>query len=136
MPRTPLRKSFSIVRKDDAKRVVYGWASVSSVRKSNGTFEPYIDLQGDWMTDETMEEMAHDYCTNSRATKCMHQGSEIGHCVASMPLTEEIMKVFGIECDRAGWLVAMRITDPLTWAKVASNAFSGFSIGGFAEFEE
>jgi hypothetical protein len=130
-----LRKSFSIVRKDASRRVLYGWASVSSVRKSDGSFAPYRDLQGDWLPDDVMEDMAWSYCRDSRATKAMHSGDEVGYCVASMPLTEEVQKAFGIACDRTGWLVAMKITDPATWDRFVKNEFSGLSIGGYAEFE-
>jgi hypothetical protein len=132
--RTPLRKMFTIVAKREAQRVVYGWLSVSSLKK-NGVFEPYQDLQGDWIPDPVMEEMAFDYMTNSRATKCMHAGKQVGHCVASLPLTEQVQRAFNIDADRSGWLVAMKVTDDATWQRVVRNEFSGFSVGGFAEYE-
>jgi hypothetical protein len=127
-----LRKHFVITKRDDAQRIIYGWASVSSIRKSDGSFEPYTDLQGDTIDDDVMEDMAHDYVEKSRSTKAMHQGNAVGHCVASMPLTQEVMKAFGISCDRAGWVVAMKITDDATWTRVTNNEFAGLSIGGTA----
>jgi hypothetical protein len=44
MAKAPLRKRFPIVAKREAQRVVYGWASVSAIKKSDGSFEPYVDL--------------------------------------------------------------------------------------------
>jgi hypothetical protein len=135
MTATPIRKSFAVVRKDTQRQVIYGWAMVSSVRKSDGSFAPYQDLQGDHLPDNVVEDMAWDYCVNSRTTKAMHSGAEVGYCVGSMPLTAEVQKAFGIECDRTGWLVAMKITDPKVWDQIVKNQFAGLSIGGYGEYE-
>ena len=135
MTKTPLRKTFTAIAKNAAKQVIYGWASVTSIKK-NGAFVDYVDLQGDHISDAVCEDMAWDFCVNSRAAKAMHRGDEIGHCVASMPLTAEIQKAFNIDCDRTGWLVAIKVTSPEVWKRFVQNEFTGLSIGGFAEFED
>jgi putative serine protease XkdF len=136
MAKAPLRKPFVIAKRDDAQRIIYGWASVSSIRKSDGSFEPYTDLQGDQIDDEVMEAMAHNYLVHSRASKAMHGGDQIGHCIASMPLTKSIQDAFGVSCDRTGWLIGIKVTDDTTWQRVVNDEFSGLSIGGSAIYED
>jgi phage head maturation protease len=49
-----------------------------------------------------------------------------------MPLTNEIAKALGIQSDREGWMIAIRINDDQVWKDVKSGKLSSFSIGGRA----
>ena len=131
-----LRKQFSIVRKDAAKKILYGWASVSSVRRSDGSLVPYRDSQGDVIGDDVMEAMAHDYVEKSRSSRAMHEGGAIGHCIASLPMTEDVQRALGVSCDRTGWFLGLKIDDDATWDRVVKGEFGGLSIGGTAVYEE
>jgi Putative phage serine protease XkdF len=136
MARVPLRKQFTVLHKDSAKRIIYGWASVSSVRKSDGTLVPYRDSQGDVMADSVLENMAHSYVEMSRSSKAMHSGNEIGHCIASLPMTQDVQDAMGVTCDRVGWFLGLKIDDDATWNRVVKGEFTGLSIGGFATYRE
>jgi hypothetical protein len=62
----------------------------------------------------------------------MHTGGKIGEVVHSMPLTNEIAKALGIQSDREGWLVAIKVYDDQVWQDVKSGKLAAFSIGGRA----
>ena len=124
-------KSATILKADEETRMVYGWASVATV---NG--ELVVDQQGDTLEPSEMVKMADGFMASVRTAKAMHQGAGIGEVLHSMPLTNDIMKAFGISCDREGWLVGMRIHDDATFAKVKSGELSELSIGGRAGTRE
>jgi hypothetical protein len=120
-----------VLKMDDEQRIVYGWASV--VTESG---EPVVDTQGDVITPEEMERMANDFMLDVRTAKAMHKGEKIGEVIHSLPLTNELMKVFDIYSDREGWLVAFKIYDDDAWEKVRSGKFQALSIGGKAGSRE
>lgn len=124
-------KSATILKADEETRMVYGWASVATV---NG--ELVVDQQGDTLEPSEMVKMADGFMASVRTAKAMHQGAGIGEVLHSMPLTNDIMKAFGISCDREGWLVGMLIHDDATFAKVKSGELSELSIGGRAGTRE
>ena len=124
-------KSATILKADEETRMVYGWASVATV---NG--ELVVDQQGDTLEPSEMVKMADGFMASVRTAKAMHQGAGIGEVLHSMPLTNDIMKAFGISCDREGWLIAMKIHDDAAWARVKSGDLAELSIGGRAGTRE
>ena len=101
-----------------------GYAIIST---ENG--EPYYDLQGDHIPEESMLKAAVDFAENSRVASEMHTGESRGTVLFTWPLTGEIAKSFGIQTERTGLLIAMKPdTDML--AKFQSGELKGFSIGG------
>ena len=124
-------KSATILKADEETRMVYGWASVATV---NG--ELVVDQQGDTLEPSEMVKMADGFMASVRTAKAMDQGAGIGEVLHSMPLTNDIMKAFGISCDREGWLIAMKIHDDATWARVKSGDLAELSIGGRAGTRE
>lgn len=122
--------SGEITKADDAQRLVWGWASVIS---ENGV--PVVDRQGDVIEADTLMKAATDFMFSTRTTKQMHVGGKVGEFVHSFPLTSEIAKVFGIQSDKEGWIVACKILDDAVWEKVKAGELRAFSIGGRARRE-
>lgn len=117
-----------IKKSDDELRCVYGWASV--VENSDQTV---VDWHDDVITVEDIVEAAHDYVTNSRKAKVMHNGGAIGHVVESLVFTKEIQEALGINLNKVGWFIGMKITDDEYYARVKSGEYKMFSIGGMGQ---
>lgn len=120
-----------IIKIDDDRRIVYGWASVVTV---DG--ETVIDKQGDMIDPEVLEDAATSFMLSARQAKAMHQGDGIGEVVHSLPLTKAIAKSLGITIEKEGWIIAMKIHDEDVWKQVKEGKFKAFSIGGKAITEE
>jgi cation transport regulator ChaB len=124
-------KASDILKVDTARRIVWGWASVSTMKG-----ELVTDLQGDRMTPEVMAKMADRFMRSARAAKAMHDGDDVGEVIHSFPLTNELAKAFGIETDREGWITGTYIKSDDEWEKVLRNEYRGLSIGGRARRRE
>ena len=120
-----------ILKSDDEQRIVYGWASVVA---ENGS--PVVDRQGDSITPEVMTKAVNEFMEDVRVGKAMHEGDRIGTFIHSLPLTNEIAKALGIETQREGWVVALKVHDDETWERVKSGELKAFSIGGRAKREK
>jgi len=117
-----------IWKASDESRMVYGWASVSTM---NG--KPVVDRHGDVISTDTMVKMADSFMEGIRAAKTMHRGKVIGEVIHSLPVTAELAKAFGITTDREGWIVGVKIHDDRTWQMVKEGRLNGLSIGGRAQ---
>ena len=116
-----------IVKQLDEERLAFGWAYVSTV---NG--EISLDHSEEFIRPDQIAKAATNFMLSMRTAKAMHTGGKIGEVVHSMPLTNEIAKALGIQSDREGWLVAIRINDDAVWQDVKSGKLAAFSIGGRA----
>lgn len=123
-----MNKATTILKVDAPRRIVWGWASVSTV---NGNL--VTDLQGDTITPTEMSKMADRFMRSARAAKAMHDGDDVGEVVHSFPLTRELAKAFGITTDREGWITGTYIKSDEEWAKVMRGEYKGLSIGGKAK---
>ena len=117
-------KSSSILKVDTARRIVWGWASVSTMKG-----ELVTDLQGDRIAPGEMEKMADRFMRSARAAKAMHDGDDVGEVIHSFPLTAELAKAFGLQTDREGWITGTYIKSDAEWAKVMAGEYKGLSIG-------
>jgi hypothetical protein len=63
----------------------------------------------------------------------MHSGRQVGTVLHSLPLTNELAKSLGIQSDREGWIVAIKIFSEEVWEMVKSGKLPAFSIGGRAK---
>lgn len=121
----------TIVKLAEEQRMVYGWASVVTEK---GT--PVEDLQGDIIPAEVMEKAATEFMASARMAKAMHRGDGIGEVLHSFPVTDELAKSLGIETDREGWIVGVKIKSDEIWQLVKSGNLPAFSIGGMASSVE
>ena len=104
--------------------LVFGWAIVCT---EGG--EPYIDLHNDHIPDHAMLKAATKFAKGARIGGDMHR-CESGTVIHTMPLTAEIAKAFGIECDKTGMMIAMQPDTPEGLEKFRTGERTGFSIGG------
>lgn len=116
-----------IVKQLDEERLAFGWAYVSTV---NG--EISLDHSEEFIRPDQIAKAATNFMLSMRTAKAMHTGDKIGEVVHSMPLTNEIAKALGIQSDREGWLVAIKVYDDQVWQDVKSGKLAAFSIGGRA----
>jgi hypothetical protein len=117
-----------IAKLDSAKKLIFGWASVTV--KSG---ETVTDLQEDIMDDSwELEKMAYRYVLHSRDGGVMHQERGVARLVESMVFTPEKLEKLGLPADSmpTGWWVGYRVDDADVWARAERGEFTGFSIGG------
>lgn len=120
-----------VLKYDDEQMIVYGWASVITVKGV-----PVVDRQGHIIKAHTLERAVTKFMEHVRVGKEMHSGEQVGQIIHSWPVTAEIAKAVGIECDREGWLIAYRVFKRDVWEKVKSGEYPAFSIGGRAKLRE
>ena len=121
-------KQFSILKSDDDKRLVFGWASVSA-RFNGGEI---VDWQNDIIKADTLEKAAYDYVLNFGAAGEMHQRGGVGRLVESVMFTKEKAEAMGIPEGHmpVGWWVGYYIEDDGVWRKIKQGEYSMFSIEG------
>ncbi|MCY4318374.1 MAG: XkdF-like putative serine protease domain-containing protein [Alphaproteobacteria bacterium] len=119
-----------VLKVDESLGLVFGWAIVCTEKGEN-----YFDLQGDCIPEDAMLEAATDFAKSARASYEGHRRSDAGTVVHTFPLTADIAKSFGIECDRTGLMVAVQ-PDAVMLSKFRSGELTGFSIGGMRLVDE
>lgn len=124
---TKVKIEGQILKQDSEERLVYGWAYVSTDKG-----ELSLDHSGEFVRPDQIAKAATNFMLTMRTAKAMHSGGKIGEVVHSMPLTNEISKALGIQSDREGWLVAIKVYDDQVWQDVKSGKLAAFSIGGKA----
>jgi len=119
-----------VVKIDDSLGLVMGHAIVCKV---DG--EPYFDLQGDHIPEDSMLKAALDFMEHSQVAGHMHERDDdgkaikAGSVVFAFPLTDEIAKAFGIETRVTGLMIAMRPDEDML-KRFQLGELTGFSIGG------
>lgn len=123
-----------IAKVDESLGLVFGWAIVNSI---NG--EPYYDwnidkrtrqLVPEHITEDAMLKAALPFAQGDRAANDMHKGADIGSYPFIMPLTDDIAKAYGIQCDKRGLMVAFKPDDKEMLKQFADGRRKGFSIEG------
>lgn len=122
----------SIVKMDDEKRQVFGWAQIAEV---NG--EPVVDRQGDIVTIDEIAKAAHDFMTNSRTGGLMHRRGDdgkpvqIGHAIESLIVDEPIKKALSLPDETpVGWFLGLQVTDDQTWQDYKDGKYASLSVHG------
>ncbi len=117
--------SVDVVKVDETLGLVMGFAIVCTEEG-----EPYFDVQGDHIPEDSMLKAALDFMENSRTAKEMHSGDSKGTVVFAWPMTSDVAKAFGITMNRTGLMVALRPSDDAMLKKFRDGTYTGFSIGG------
>lgn len=127
--------NYTIVKTDDDKRLVFGWASVSITVEG----EQVEDHQKDLIDPEDLEEAAYEYVLNFRDTGEEHIPTlrKKGKLVESCVFTAEKQKAMGIPPGivPVGWWIGFKIEDDDAWEKVKNGTYKMFSIEGKANRE-
>lgn len=95
----------SIIKRDDEKRMVYGYASTEA-----------MDSQGERVSKAAIEAALPDYMRWANVRE-MHQASAVGVTKSA-------------EIDDKGLYIQAKIVDEAAWQKVKEEVYKGFSIGG------
>lgn len=125
------RRTFQVMKSDDEKRLVFGWANVA-VRIGG---EVIRDFQDDVIDIEELEQAAYNFTAEFGTAGEMHRRGGVGRLVESIVFTKEKAVALGIPPDilPEGWWVGFRIDDDDVWEKVKNGTYSMFSIEGTAE---
>lgn len=123
-----------IVKVDEERQYVFGWASVSIAK--NG--EMVEDSQGDVIELPELEEAAYHFSLDFGLSGAMHLGEAVGSLIESFVVTPEKLAALGLAADVLpyGWWVGFHIEDYETFAKIKKGEYSMFSIQGQAVREE
>lgn len=127
-------KQIPILKMDEEKQRVFGWASVSV--RVNG--DPVVDLQQDVIDTEVLEDAAYHYVLEFGTAGEMHVRGNVGKLIESVVFTGEKAQAMGIpqEILPQGWWVGYQIHDDDVWQKVRDGTYTMFSIEGTAIREE
>ena len=124
-------QSQKIVKVDEELGLVFGWGIICE----DGPGSRYFDHQGDHIPDDAMLKAITGFMDTSRETGDMHVEIDGGAVLHSFPLTREVQKLFGITCDKSGWMVGVKPSAEVL-EKFKSGEYTGFSIGGKRIAEE
>ncbi len=120
----PFELRAEVLKVDESLGLVMGHAIIC-----NKDGDPYFDLQGDHIPEESMLSAALDFMEHSQVAREMHSGDQAGTVVFAWPMTADIAKAFRIVTDTTGLMIAMRPQEDML-AKFKSGELTGFSIGG------
>jgi hypothetical protein len=121
-----LELTTEIIKLDDSKHHVWGWASV--IESPTGT--TVVDHQGDTISSEELKSMAWNYLNSCRDAGEMHIRKGVGHLVDSIVFTKELQGALGIDLGKVGWFVGFEITDPKVWKRVKEGELRSLSVHG------
>jgi hypothetical protein len=124
-----LEPTIPVMKFDEDKRIVYGWASVIS---KNG--QQIEDRQGDVIDVDDLRSAIHDFMKH-RTAGDMHGQMGVGEVVESILLDASVQKSLGIDLGMEGWYVGVHVPNDAVWEKVKSGVYKAFSIGGSATRE-
>ena len=111
-------------KSDEAKQIVYG-----------EVYKPDVeDTDGNWMTHETIEKMAHDFMSNLKNDQIdrNHTGlKDKGTIVESF-----IVRKGDPDFIEGAWVVGVHVPDKEVWQQIMKGELTGFSIEGTAHLIE
>lgn len=105
-------------KSDSKKQIVYGEVYVPDRRDSDGNF----------MTAETIEKMAHDFLRSQRNSQISkgHDGNPNKGCVVESFIAREGDSDFVA----GSWVVGVHVPDAEIWKSIEAGELTGFSIEG------
>jgi hypothetical protein len=126
--------TFTIMKSDDDKRLVFGWASVAA--RVDG--QVITDSQDDIIEIEELEKAAYGFTAEFGTAGEMHERAHVGRLIESVVFTKEKADAMGIPPDKLpqGWWVGFHIDDADVWNKIRNGHYKMFSIEGDAIREE
>ena len=119
----------TIVKIDQEKQLVFGWASV--IKDTNDKI--LLDRQEDFIeSEDELEKAAYDYVLKSRDGGEMHIRKGVSTMVESVVLSKEKQLALGIPMGIVpiGWWVGFKVNDDRVWNEVKKGGYVGFSVHG------
>lgn len=109
-----------IIQKDADKQIVTGPVLIPG--------KP--DRQGDIVSTDNIEKVAHDYLATHRLVDEMHDNVDRAeHSVVESFVAPQPIELGGEQIRKGSWIVSVQLGDD-AWTKVESGEYSGFSIEG------
>ena len=106
-------------KKSDAKKqIVFGEVYVPNVKDTDGNF----------MTAETIEKMAHDFLANKKNTQ-ISKGHD-GNADKGVVVESFIVREGDPDFAAGSWVVGVHVPDIEIWKQVENGELTGFSIEG------
>lgn len=124
----------SIVKVDDERKLVFGWASI--IKDESGKI--LLDRQDDFIdSEDELEKAAYDYVLHSRDGGEMHVRLGVSKMVESIVFTEEKQRALGIPVGSmpTGWWIGFKVNDERVWEQVKKGEYAGFSVHGTGKRE-
>lgn len=125
-------QTFNILKADDEKRLVFGWANVAFTADG----QQIVDLQEDIIDTEDLEEAVYKYVLEFRDGGEEHIPTmrKKASLVESVMFTKEKMKAMGIPegIVPEGWWIGFYVKDDAAWELVKNGTYQMFSIEGTA----
>lgn len=125
----------TIVKVDEEKRLVFGWASVIKDTQD----KILLDRQDDFIdSEDELEKAAYEYVLKSRDGGEMHIRKGVSTMVESVVLSQEKQAALGIPSGivPVGWWVGFKVNDERVWDEVKKGGYVGFSVHGTGKREK
>lgn len=131
--RRKLQAPIQVVKRDEPKNLVFGWANVAFTPDG----QQVLDHQGHMFDVDDLESGAYDFTVKYGLSGDMHEGEGFGELVESMVFTPEKLAHLGLEGSGlpVGWWVGFRVP-PEHREAVERGERTMFSIEGTAVLEE
>ena len=123
---------FEIVRKDAAKRRIYGWFSVAKTKDG----KTLVDRHGDVIDVAELESAASEFLKEYRQGGLEHAGGAPNELISSVVFSRELQDAMGIPAGvlPEGWFGGFEVAESV-YQRVAKGSLLMFSIEGEAEPE-
>jgi len=95
----------------------------------------YMDAEGDIMTPEAIEDMAHRYLKERRHIGIIHQEFADAYLVESY-IARIDFELNGELVKKGSWIIGVIIENKDLWDAVKIGLINGFSVGGFSKEKE
>ena len=124
MPVVKTKYEVDFKKSDTSQQIVFGEVYVPNRRDTDGNF----------MTSETIEKMAHEFLTNklNGAISKSHDGNTDKGCVVESFIAREGDPDF----IAGSWVVGVHVPDAEIWKSIEAGELTGFSIEGTGELIE
>jgi hypothetical protein len=112
----------TIVKIDQEKQLVFGWASV--IKDTNDKI--LLDRQEDFIeSEDELEKAAYDYVLKSRDGGEMHIRKGVSTMVESVVLSKEKQLALGIPAGTVpiGWWIGFKVNDDRVWNEVKKGGY-------------
>ncbi|MGL6023699.1 MAG: phage major capsid protein [Cetobacterium sp.] len=112
-----------ILKQDEEKRLV-----------TSVVYEPDVkDTQGDYMTSEDVEKMAHEFMSKyGQGVDLQHDEKIIKADVVESWITKTETIIGGQKVSKGAWVATVKVNDDEVWEAIKKGRITGFSMGGSA----
>jgi hypothetical protein len=130
------RDQFKVAKVDESMGLVFGWAIICKMAGQD-YYDWNVDHHGphkgklvpENITEDAMLKSATGFALGDRPGNEQHDGPDVGTYPFVFPLTSDIAKAMGIQCEKTGLMVAYKPPKEVL-AKFLDGTYTGFSIEG------